>query len=820
MLTFFLKKYKSIISSLILVSVLFCGGYFAPIQRFAHAEIELKQTIYVNNQHPEAADNNPGTSESAPLKTVNKAISLATPGTKIIIYPGTYRETVKIEDLSGTVDFPITIEARQAGQVIISGSDVFADLWSNEDQAGLYSYPWPYDWGLAPYPDPYWEQLGVVLEPIVRRKEMVFVDGKLLRQELSRIDLKQGSFYVAEDENKIYVRLEDSSNPAEHKIEVAVREHTLLVQKSQYIYIRGLVFQHSSHPVQGSSVEVTTSSYVTVENCYFNWNNWEGLSISSSDHVTVRNNVANNNGAMGMAAWRVEDSVFENNITNDNNWRGARGGFTGWAVAGFKALHIHRTLFKNHTAVANQARGFWADTNFAEVVIDGGIFEDNLKEGIFLEALQGPVSVKNARIDKLNGIESRNITLQDNIIGALYLSGASAMGEFPREPLEKWTLQNNILYTTNATPLIDVPGHDNFIETFTLSKNLYYSTQELNAFRFGGIPLNFKKWQDVTTQDLDSIWADPRFKNPASDDYSLLPDAPLHNKDTWPVRSLSPSHNRVDLIRKYKMEAIDKILSQVVEKRSYYEDPQENLRVAQGIGVLLDLPGGRGLREDFKQGTFAVSIRVPQGGATKQLLLAWRNEAGNNSGDTYIFLAGGRAAAGRGGSDPPQPFTELEIRVEDGSGNTSLTTPLGPHFQYEQWQDIVVNWGPDGVITYWNKERILNRTEYTGPLFDAGSPLILIWDVYKHKQGEIEIKDVVLLDQVLNPQAVQDYLANRTGNGRTFPGDANGDGRVDSEDFSLLVEDYLKEPLHNTDFNSDGRVDSEDFAILQANYLK
>lgn len=53
-----------------------------------------------------------------------------------------------------------------------------------------------------------------------------------------------------------------------------------------------------------------------------------------------------------------------------------------------------------------------------------------------------------------------------------------------------------------------------------------------------------------------------------------------------------------------------------------------------------------------------------------------------------------------------------------------------------------------------------------------------------------------------------------------IPGDANGDGRVDSEDFSLLVEDYLNEPTHNTDFNDDGRVDSEDFAILQTNYLK
>ncbi|MBL7159233.1 cellulase family glycosylhydrolase [Candidatus Microgenomates bacterium] len=49
-------------------------------------------------------------------------------------------------------------------------------------------------------------------------------------------------------------------------------------------------------------------------------------------------------------------------------------------------------------------------------------------------------------------------------------------------------------------------------------------------------------------------------------------------------------------------------------------------------------------------------------------------------------------------------------------------------------------------------------------------------------------------------------------------GDANCDNRTDSEDFTLLVGDYLEESVHNTDFNSDGRVDSEDFAILQTNY--
>lgn len=81
----------------------------------------------------------------------------------------------------------------------------------------------------------------------------------------------------------------------------------------------------------------------------------------------------------------------------------------------------------------------------------------------------------------------------------------------------------------------------------------------------------------------------------------------------------------------------------------------------------------------------------------------------------------------------------------------------------------------------------------------------------------ISIADSQFKD-IFAPAAVHIYVISPTST--PIPGDTNRDGVVDSEDFALLVEDYLKEPVHNTDFNSDGRVDSEDFAILQSNYLK
>lgn len=49
-------------------------------------------------------------------------------------------------------------------------------------------------------------------------------------------------------------------------------------------------------------------------------------------------------------------------------------------------------------------------------------------------------------------------------------------------------------------------------------------------------------------------------------------------------------------------------------------------------------------------------------------------------------------------------------------------------------------------------------------------------------------------------------------------GDANGDGKVDKYDFSLMMANWGKTGINACDFNSDLKVDKYDFAILMANW--
>ena len=54
---------------------------------------EYDREIHVNNNHPDASDDNDGTIDR-PLKTINAAAQMAEPGTRVLIHRGTYRETV------------------------------------------------------------------------------------------------------------------------------------------------------------------------------------------------------------------------------------------------------------------------------------------------------------------------------------------------------------------------------------------------------------------------------------------------------------------------------------------------------------------------------------------------------------------------------------------------------------------------------------------------------------------------------------------------------------------------------------------------------
>ena len=148
--------------------------------------------IHVDQRNSQARDTNAGTS-TAPLRTIGEAAKRAIGNrwqrrsTKILIYPGIYRENVAIgSDAADTLAPSIVFEGKTPGEVIVSGSDKMTQ-WQREADPGVFQTKWTERWGTAPVPAG-WESVANALNqyPVVLRREMVFVNGTLSRPSTGR----------------------------------------------------------------------------------------------------------------------------------------------------------------------------------------------------------------------------------------------------------------------------------------------------------------------------------------------------------------------------------------------------------------------------------------------------------------------------------------------------------------------------------------------------------------------------------------------------------------------------------------------------------
>ena len=84
---------------------------------------------------PTGKDNNPGSMEQ-PFKTINKCANMAEPGDTCLIREGVYNEWVQPKN-SGNESAPITFEAYNGEQVILSGAQTIEGEWQ-EHENGIY----------------------------------------------------------------------------------------------------------------------------------------------------------------------------------------------------------------------------------------------------------------------------------------------------------------------------------------------------------------------------------------------------------------------------------------------------------------------------------------------------------------------------------------------------------------------------------------------------------------------------------------------------------------------------------------------------------
>jgi hypothetical protein len=354
-------------------------------------------TIYVDGKT--GSDSNPGTS-ALPFQTISAAsvVALANNnksiGTKVLINPGTYRETLNIGSNSKQTTSAVTYQAVTVGTVIISGSDVLTGWNPDSTNTAIYTRVWDYNFGKCPIPSAW----PIQLQPIIQRTEMIFVNSVPLTQVLSSTQMVRGTFYVDETANQIKIWPVTGTDMNTALVETAMRPNTLTVYNRTNMVFRGLTFQHARSCLNDSGATASSSLNILFDSIQANWNNFGGLGINTSNQVTVKNSVASHNGGVGFASFRTVNALYEFDEADYNNWRGAQGGFYDWAMGGLKMFSMHASTFNEVYAYRNQGEGLWFDTDGENIVINGAILAENDATNLQLEIDEGPVLVSGSTL--------------------------------------------------------------------------------------------------------------------------------------------------------------------------------------------------------------------------------------------------------------------------------------------------------------------------------------------------------------------------------------------------------------------------------------
>lgn len=257
-------------------------------------------TYYVSTSGDDA---NSGAS-SAPFRTITHAYSLASPGTTIIVEPGTYTDYQSGWGLhlskSGTASSPIVLKSQVPLQAVIDGqfaSDRNKDIYLD----GSYNIINGFDITRAP-------NTGIYIEGSNNQ----ILDNNIYNNgtQGATDPEGQGIFSNEGTSGNVYERnyIHDNGFPGSHL------DHGMYLCGNNELVVNNVVIRQPSRGLQIAGY--TTVSNMKVYNNVFAWNGIDGITAwQAMNGVEIKNNIIFHNGRDGVEFYAATGS----GVTIDNN---------------------------------------------------------------------------------------------------------------------------------------------------------------------------------------------------------------------------------------------------------------------------------------------------------------------------------------------------------------------------------------------------------------------------------------------------------------------------------------------------------------------
>src|SRR5262249_9195904 len=156
----------------------------------------------------------------------------------------TYREAVTLLVSGKDTTLPITFQAATTGTAIVSGADVWTGWKVYRGSSSIYTNIWPNKWGLCPLDSG--SDSAPPEEDIVRRREMIVVNGSLTTQVMTLSAMRVATFYVDETHGTVYLWPPAGTNMNSATVEVPSRANLFTINGKSNIVLRGMTFQNAN----------------------------------------------------------------------------------------------------------------------------------------------------------------------------------------------------------------------------------------------------------------------------------------------------------------------------------------------------------------------------------------------------------------------------------------------------------------------------------------------------------------------------------------------------------------------------------------------
>ncbi len=407
------------------------GTYFDLWER----EQVYDNELHVNCNHPASSDENDGSPEH-PFYTINAAAEVATPGTRVWIHEGVYRECVQPARGGDGTDKMICYEAYENDNVIIKASVLAKNFIKSEGWNPVPFQPGSIRnttnaviWEVSLDPEEFrgynpfcavnilHDRLFIEYEKTdmttyLNRRGMVFCDGKPLKQVClyNQLSEQPGTYWVEANGQKVHFRLYNDDNPDDHVIELTCREQCFApkVPFLSYIKVKGLTCAHAATgaPVpQRGSISCYRGHHWIIEDCTIEWSNCVGIDIGNEcwhhtyeenqllGYTVIRRCKIFDVGVCGIAGLFAKHLLIEDNLIQGTGWQKME---LSWEAGGIKVHACTNSLLRRNIFTKTlRADHLWMDMVNENNRITQNLFLDGIqqREAIFIECSRDDINL-------------------------------------------------------------------------------------------------------------------------------------------------------------------------------------------------------------------------------------------------------------------------------------------------------------------------------------------------------------------------------------------------------------------------------------------